>query len=186
MYGHVSCWDIAAGCWLCLASCKKTWTVGSAWPDTHPPPSTLHLSAAACSSLPTVEHVEHGAVSVYSEASARWKCVHRTEKKRLFFWGGMEKLNDKCIYARCGSAMLRKPLLLTIENAGAAASPLRTWYVHVAYCIWWLLCYLFLSLFIDFFLRRIYFVVSRTGYTDSYNRGTCYLALLVGLTCSEF
>lgn len=54
MCENVSCWFVAAGCRLCLASCRKPWTVGSTWPETRPPPLKLHLSAAASYSLPAV------------------------------------------------------------------------------------------------------------------------------------
>lgn len=148
-------------------------------------PSTLHLSAAACSSLPTVEHVEYGAVSVYSEASALWKCVHRTEKND-FFWGGMKKLNDKCIYARCWSAMLRKALTINHRKCRCCCFPPENPICTCCLLLHLMNSFLFIPVFIDFFLHRIYFVISRTGYTDSYNRGTCYWALLVGRWTLEF
>lgn len=69
---YAETWRQAVGC--CLASRRKPWTVGGAWPNSHPHPPTPTPQTSvprACSSLPAVECAEHGTGSVYR--------VHPTE-----------------------------------------------------------------------------------------------------------
>lgn len=103
----------------------------------------------------------------------------------------MEKLNDQCIYAKCGSAILRKPLILTVENAGALAFSLMTWFVRFAnHCIRWLLFFLCIPIFnyfIFFLMKNLLYLLlvrqaTRSVKTKEMDNFNLFLYLLFGIT----
>lgn len=85
---------------------------------TTPPSRTLHISAAACSSLPAVEHVQHGTVSVAIKLQL-FENMARTEgRENCILCRSMTKLK---VNAFMQDAKVQYGELLTTENVGAAA-----------------------------------------------------------------